>query len=161
MPPTLPWLGTPDTDALKRSLLVAAYPNPSASPELALEVSERASQRKLAGAVVIAKAGSRQRQCDATARLRAGVVDLGLQASQLRLESRGDRLQLRDIDRVGLVDAGGNIGQAALVAGGPERDGVGDGVGGARADRDGIGGGGRAFGPTAVESEPVATAPSP
>src|SRR4029453_8533611 len=90
---------------------------PEREPGLALEVSKCAGERKLAGPVIIAKAGSGQRQRDATARLRAGVVDLGLQASQLRLESSGDRLQLPDVDRVGLADAGGNVGQATLVAG--------------------------------------------
>jgi hypothetical protein len=59
------------------------------------------------------------------------------------LEARSDGLQLADVDGVGLADTGGDVGEAAFLAGGAERNRVGDGIGRAGADRRGVRRGGR------------------
>jgi hypothetical protein len=118
-------LGAPGDRTIEAQLRAVVVAQPDRQAGLAAELAERGGERGLAGPVVVAQPRRRERERGAATRFAPVVVDLVLQAVDLRLEAARDAAELAYIDGVGRGNAGRDVGDAAFVAGRADRDGVG------------------------------------
>jgi hypothetical protein len=109
-----------------------------AGPECvaALEIAVAGGEGNSAARLQVCGAAEGESNGGAGARLAVVIDDLRLQPNNLRLEAGGETLQLTNVHRIGLADAGRDVGDAPLGARRADRHGVGHIGNRARAERD-------------------------